>query len=97
MPDRIGHLFPVSNRVKRVMMICHCNGISDKDIHAAMDWMRAADPDTIITPGKVFRALGRKTDCAGCLPLFLDTMQKNTSLEGPVLTKAGARRMRQVR
>ena len=62
-----------------------------------MDWMRAADPDTIITPGKVFRALGRKTDCPGCLPLFLDTMQKNTSLEVPVLTKAGARRMRQVR
>ena len=35
------------------MIVCHCTGISDADIHGAIDWMRAADPDTIITPGKV--------------------------------------------
>jgi len=57
------------------MIICHCNAITDRDIRAAVDWMRAADPDTLITPGKVYRALGRKADCGGCLPLFLDTMQ----------------------
>ncbi|MGR3711253.1 MAG: (2Fe-2S)-binding protein, partial [Alterinioella nitratireducens] len=39
------------------MMICHCNSIRDRDIHAAISWMRAADPATIITPGKVYRAL----------------------------------------
>jgi len=58
------------------MIVCHCNAITDRDIRAAVDWMRAADPDTLITPGKVYRALGRKSECGGCLPLFLDTMQR---------------------
>ncbi|MFV0491212.1 MAG: bacterioferritin-associated ferredoxin [Pseudorhodobacter sp.] len=58
------------------MIVCHCTGICDKEIHAAIDWMRAADPETIITPGKVYRALGRRPDCGGCMPLFLDTMRQ---------------------
>ncbi len=66
------------------MMVCHCNGISDRDIHAAIDWMRAADAETIITPGKIYRALGKRPDCGGCLPLFLATMQRNDNLEVPI-------------
>jgi bacterioferritin-associated ferredoxin len=62
------------------MMICHCNGISDREIHAAIDWMRAADGTAIITPGKVYRALGKRPDCGGCLPLFLATMEGNANL-----------------
>lgn len=65
------------------MMICHCNGISDAEIHSAIDWMRAADPDTLITPGKVYRALGKRPDCGGCLPLFLATMGGNANLQVP--------------
>ena len=65
------------------MMVCHCNGISDRDIHSAIDWMRASDPDTIITPGKVYRALGKRPDCGGCLPHFLATMERNANLEVP--------------
>lgn len=57
------------------MIVCHCMAISDRDIRAAVQWMRAADPDTLITPGKIYRALGKRADCGGCLPLFLDTMR----------------------
>ena len=35
------------------MIVCHCTGISDHEIHAAIDWMRASDSETVITPGKV--------------------------------------------
>lgn len=66
------------------MIICHCMAITDGDIRRAMDWMRAADPETIITPGKVYRALGRRADCGGCLPLFVDTMHKADSLAVPM-------------
>ena len=62
------------------MIICHCMSITDHEIRAAVDWMRAADPDTIITPRKVYRALGKAADCGGCLPLFLDTMRRCDSL-----------------
>lgn len=66
------------------MIICHCQNISDHDINAALDWMRAADDKTIITPGKIYRALGKAADCGGCMPLFLSTMRKNDNLEVPM-------------
>lgn len=66
------------------MIICHCRNITDHDIHAAIDWMRAADPETLITPGKVHRALGKTADCGGCMTLFLGTMRNNPNLEIPM-------------
>jgi len=62
------------------MIICHCQNITDRDIDAAIDWMRASDAEVLITPGKVYRALGKKADCGGCLPLFLGTMRRNDNL-----------------
>ena len=62
------------------MIVCHCTQISDHDIRAAVDWMRASDPQTIITPGKIYHALGKRADCGGCMPLFLDTMRHCASL-----------------
>lgn len=66
------------------MIVCHCQSISDRDMHAAIDWMRAADPLTIITPGKIYHALGKAADCGGCMPLFLSTMRQNRNLEVPM-------------
>ncbi|MCX7645995.1 MAG: (2Fe-2S)-binding protein [Rhodobacteraceae bacterium] len=65
------------------MIVCHCTRITDHDIRAAVDWMRAADPHTIITPGKVWRALGKRAQCGGCLPLVLDTMLSCDNLKVP--------------
>lgn len=66
------------------MIVCHCANITDHDIHAAIDWMRAADPDTIITPRKIYRALGKAADCGGCVALFVGTMRQNDNLEVPM-------------
>lgn len=65
------------------MIVCHCSNISDHDIRAAVDWMRAADSETVITPGKVYHALGKRPDCGGCMSLFLATMGKNANLAVP--------------
>lgn len=66
------------------MIVCHCQSVTDHDIHAAIDWMRAADPETLITPGKIYHALGKAADCGGCMPLFLSTMRQNDNLEVPM-------------
>ncbi len=66
------------------MIVCHCMNISDNEIHDAIDWMRASDPDTIISPGKIYHALGKSADCGGCMPLFLSTMRSNSNLEVPL-------------
>lgn len=65
------------------MIICSCQNISDKDIDAAIDWMRASDPDTIVTPGKIYHALGKKPDCGGCMSLFVATMRQNDQFQVP--------------
>lgn len=65
------------------MIVCSCCNISDHEIRAAVDWMRAADPQTIVTPGKVYRALGQRADCGGCMPLFLATMQRSPGFAVP--------------
>lgn len=57
------------------MIVCHCMGISDADIRAAVGWMRASDADTIVTPGKIYHALGKSADCGGCMKLFVATMR----------------------
>lgn len=66
------------------MIVCHCTQISDHDILAAIDWMRKADPETIITPGKIYHALGKGAECGGCMPLFLDTMRRCANLQIPM-------------
>ncbi len=65
------------------MIVCHCQQITDHDIRAAVDWMRASDADTVITPGKIYHALGKRADCGGCMPLFLDTMRRNANFRVP--------------
>ncbi|MBD9525885.1 MULTISPECIES: bacterioferritin-associated ferredoxin [Paracoccus] len=69
------------------MIICHCSQISDHDIRAAVDWMRAADPEAIITPGKVYHTLGKRPDCGSCMPLFLDTMRHCDNLAVPPILR----------
>lgn len=73
------------------MIVCHCLSITDHDIRAAVDWMRAADPDTIVTPGKIYHALGKRADCGGCMPLFLDTMRASPSFSVPGRDEAAPR------
>ena len=69
------------------MIVCHCQSISDHDIRAAVAWMRASDATTIITPGKIYHALGKHADCGGCMPLFLDTMRASASFQVPMVLR----------
>jgi len=66
------------------MIVCHCQSISDSDINAAIDWMRASDAETLITPGRIYHALGKSADCGACMPLFLSTMRQNDNLHLPM-------------
>jgi bacterioferritin-associated ferredoxin len=65
------------------MIVCSCQRITDADIRAAVGWMRAADPMTLITPGKVYRALGKSASCGGCVRLFVAEMRRSPALRVP--------------
>ena len=66
------------------MIVCSCQRVTDSDIRDAIAWMRAADPYTLITPGKIYRALGKSAECGGCIRLFVESMRRNDDLAVPV-------------
>ena len=69
------------------MLICSCSVISDRDIRAAVEWMRAADPLTVVTPGKVYRALGKRPDCGGCIAHFVAAIECQVTTGVPDLKR----------
>lgn len=66
------------------MIICSCARISDKDIKSAIVWMRASDPQTVVTPGKLYRALGKRPDCGGCMRLLVASMRAELTSDLPI-------------
>lgn len=66
------------------MIVCSCARISTSDIRRAIAWMRAADPQAVVTPGKLYRALGKRPDCGGCVRLLVDEMRAGLDNDLPI-------------
>jgi len=66
------------------MIVCSCTGTTDQDIHQTVSWMRASDPLALITPGKIYRALGKTPRCGGCIRLFVEKMRGEPQLAVPL-------------
>jgi bacterioferritin-associated ferredoxin len=73
------------------MIVCSCNLITAKDVDDAVDALRTADPFVVLTPGLIYRHLGKRPSCGSCLPLVSKLMvihdEEGLSASGP-----GARR-----
>jgi bacterioferritin-associated ferredoxin len=65
------------------MIICSCTGVTDRDIHQSIAWMRASDPYALVTPGKIYRTLGKTPECGGCIRLFVEQMRSDERLAVP--------------
>ncbi len=65
------------------MIVCSCTGVTDRDIHNAIDWMLASDAKAAVTPSKIYRALGKAPRCGGCIRLFIDKMRSNEKVGVP--------------
>lgn len=48
--------------------------ITAKDIEEAVSALRTADPLVVLTPGLIYRQLGKRPSCGGCLPLITKLM-----------------------
>ena len=74
------------------MIVCSCSGVTDRDISQATAWMRASDPQALITPGKVYRALGKTPRCGGCIRLFVERMRSDEQMAVPIELRGLRRR-----
>lgn len=50
------------------MIICHCNVLTEATINETIDGLIGDDPYQLITPGGVYRQLGKTGKCCGCFP-----------------------------
>ncbi len=56
------------------MIVCSCSVITDKDVAEAVSALRTADPFVVLTPGLIYRHLGKRPSCGDCLPLIAKLM-----------------------
>jgi bacterioferritin-associated ferredoxin len=56
------------------MIVCSCNMITAKDIHEAVSALRTKDPFVVLTPGLIYKTLGKRPVCGSCLPLITKLM-----------------------
>lgn len=56
------------------MIVCYCSMITSKDIAEAVSALRTADPFVVLTPGTIYRYLGKRPSCGNCLPLVTKLM-----------------------
>lgn len=50
------------------MIVCHCNVITDREIEAVIEDLLAEKPYRLLTPGLLYKALGKSGRCCGCFP-----------------------------
>lgn len=56
------------------MIVCSCSIITSKDIADAVAALRTKDPFVVLTPGLIYRQLGKRPSCRSCLPLITKLM-----------------------
>ncbi len=71
------------------MIVCSCSMITSDDIAEAVTSIRTADPLVVLTPGLIYRHLGKRPSCGGCLPLITKMM---VSLDEEGLSPSGPHR-----
>jgi bacterioferritin-associated ferredoxin len=56
------------------MIVCSCTMITANDIAEAVAALRTKDPLVVLTPGLIYRQLGKRPSCGSCLPLITKLM-----------------------
>ncbi|SER15450.1 BFD-like [2Fe-2S] binding domain-containing protein [Faunimonas pinastri] len=50
------------------MIVCSCNLITRGDIENVITRLVVDDPYAVLTPGLIYRELGKRGKCGGCFP-----------------------------
>jgi bacterioferritin-associated ferredoxin len=52
------------------MIVCSCSLITSEEVADAVEALRTKDPFVVLTPGLIYRELGKRPSCGNCLPLI---------------------------
>jgi bacterioferritin-associated ferredoxin len=62
------------------MIVCSCNVVSSREIEAAVEELVASDPDVVLTPGMIYRAIGVRPKCGTCLSHVVELMHAHREM-----------------
>lgn len=60
------------------MLVCQCNMISTKDIEDIVVGILDEDAWQLVVPARIYRELGKRGQCCGCVPNLMDIIRKVT-------------------
>ncbi len=60
------------------MLVCQCNLISTRDIEDVVVAVLDEDPWQLVVPARIYRELGKRGQCCGCVPNLVDIISKVT-------------------
>ena len=72
------------------MIVCHCNILTCIEIEDTIDALLIADPSRRLTPGMVYRDLGRRGRCCGCFPAIVALIVAAVDARCPEMVGADA-------
>ena len=79
------------------MIVCSCNVVSDREIQAVVEELVCVDPDVVLTPGMVYRAIGIRPKCGTCLPHVVKLVHAHREkLQAEATSPAGGNGQRDV-
>jgi len=66
------------------MIVCSCNIVTHAEIEAVVEELVAADPEVVLTPGMIYRAIGVRPKCGTCLRHVVELMHAHReSVQAP--------------
>ncbi|MEZ0279891.1 bacterioferritin-associated ferredoxin [Methyloceanibacter sp.] len=75
------------------MIVCSCTMITSDEIAEAVTELRTEDPLVVLTPGLIYRRLGKRPSCGNCLPLVTELMVAHDE-DGPGSAASSVHRTR---
>lgn len=60
------------------MLVCQCNLITTRDIEDIVLALLDVDPWQLVVPAHIYRELGKRGQCCGCVPNLVDIIIKVT-------------------
>ena len=70
--------YEFATRKRSLMIVCHCNLITEKEIERTILGLLEADPWQLIVPAKVYHTLAKRGRCCGCFPNVVETIIRVT-------------------
>lgn len=71
------------------MIVCSCNVLTDKELRKAARELQSGPDRVVVTPGAVFRALGKRPRCGSCFSTVIPIIHEEAPADKDTSSTVG--------